>query len=87
MEKQTPLEIKTSRLLGYNLGIKFIRGAYMNEERRVAKTKGSESPIQETIEDTHRNYNTNLKLIIQNLGPKDKLFIGTHNVDSINFAK
>lgn len=45
MEKQVPLEIKVSRLVGYNLGIKFIRGAYMNEERRIAKEKGVESPI------------------------------------------
>ncbi len=34
--KKIPLEIQTSKKLGYNLGIKLIRGAYMNEERRVA---------------------------------------------------
>jgi hypothetical protein len=29
-------EVATSKILGYNLGIKLIRGAYMNEERELA---------------------------------------------------
>ena len=37
MERQVPLEIECAKKLGYNLGIKLIRGAYMNEERRLAK--------------------------------------------------
>jgi proline dehydrogenase len=37
VKKSIPLEIEASKKLGYNLGIKLIRGAYMNEERRVAK--------------------------------------------------
>ena len=39
----------------------------MNEERRVAQENGQESPNCDTIEDTHSNYNTNLKLILENL--------------------
>ena len=35
-----PMEIKCSKLYGYNLGIKLIRGAYMNEERELAKKHG-----------------------------------------------
>ena len=37
MERQVPLEIEAAKKLGFNLGIKLIRGAYMNEERRLAK--------------------------------------------------
>ena len=59
----------------------------MNEERRLAKEGGYESPIQETIEDTHRNYNTNLKLILANLGPQDRVFLGSHNLESVEIAK
>jgi proline dehydrogenase len=40
-----------------------IRGAYMIEERSLAKDGGYESPIQETIEDTHTCYNTNMRLL------------------------
>ena len=48
-----PMEIKCSKLYGYNLGIKLIRGAYMNEERELAQKHGYQSPIWETIEETH----------------------------------
>ena len=86
--KTIPLEIKASKKLQYNLGIKLIRGAYMNEERRVAKENGEESPILETIEDTHKNYNTNLKLILESLEkPKDTIFIGSHNQETVELAK
>lgn len=40
MIKVVPLELECAKKLGYNLGLKFIRGAYMNEERRIAKAKG-----------------------------------------------
>jgi membrane-bound lytic murein transglycosylase MltF len=36
MVKVVPLEIEASERLGFNLGIKLIRGAYMNEERTLA---------------------------------------------------
>lgn len=36
MDKQVALEIEAAKTLGFNLGIKLIRGAYMNEERRLA---------------------------------------------------
>jgi hypothetical protein len=36
MLRQVPLEIEASKKLGFNLGVKLIRGAYMNEERNLA---------------------------------------------------
>jgi proline dehydrogenase len=53
MIRQVPLEIECSKKLGFNLGVKLIRGAYMNEERKLAKALGYESPVHETIEETH----------------------------------
>lgn len=35
--KTLPLEIQAAKLTGYNIGVKLIRGAYMNEERRIAQ--------------------------------------------------
>lgn len=84
---QVPLEIAASKTLGFNLGVKLIRGAYMNEERLVAKNLGLESPIHETIEDTHKCYNTNLQLLAEHLGPRDRLFVGSHNLESVEIAK
>jgi len=31
------MEIFTAKRLGYNLGLKFVRGAYMNEENSLAE--------------------------------------------------
>lgn len=65
MPKVIQQEVECSKVLGYNLGIKLIRGAYMNEERDLAKDK--ESPVWDTIEGTHASYNNCLKTIITNL--------------------
>ena len=43
--------------------------------------------MHETIEDTHNCYNTNLKLLAENLGHKDRLFVGSHNLESVDIAK
>ena len=60
----------------------------MNEERRIAKEEGIESPIWDSIEDTHKNYNTNLVLILNNLTkPKDTVFCGSHNQDSVDLIR
>ncbi len=87
MLKQVELEIIASKVLKFNLGVKLIRGAYMNEERKLAKEGNYESPVHETIEDTHNCYNKNLKLLAENLSHKDRLFVGSHNLESVDIAK
>lgn len=84
--KIMPLEVKASQTLGYNLGIKLIRGAYMNEERMIAQRNGTESPVFDQIEGTHMCYNTNMELIISQMKPTDTLFVASHNVDSVEKA-
>jgi len=59
----------------------------MNEERRLAKQGNYESPICETIEDTHNTYNNNLKLVLENLEVNDRMLIGSHNLESVEIAK
>ena len=73
--------------MGFNLGVKLIRGAYMNEERTLAAEQGVESPVHETLEDTHKCYNEAMVHIIDNLKENSMLFIASHNADSVNMAK
>jgi hypothetical protein len=40
MGKILKLEVAASKALGFNLGIKLIRGAYMVEERSLAEKHG-----------------------------------------------
>ena len=86
MAKVIPMEVKASQNYGFNLGIKLIRGAYMMEERAMAKEEGRESPVWDTIEDTHKCYNGNVTHIISNMKNEDKLAVGSHNLDSLKLA-
>jgi proline dehydrogenase len=60
MEQVIRNEVQTSKILGYNLGVKLIRGAYMSEERALALENNYESPVWETMEDTHKCYDSNV---------------------------
>ena len=70
---------------GFKLGMKIVRGAYMEKERERALEKGYPSPICENKKATDENFNNILTFILDNL--KDmSLFIGTHNEESSYLA-
>ncbi|WP_418638749.1 proline dehydrogenase family protein [Winogradskyella sp.] len=63
---------------GFKIGMKIVRGAYMEKERERAFDKGYDSPICENKKATDDNFDETLNYILQNL--KDiSVFIGTHN--------
>lgn len=80
-------EVACSKELGYNLGIKLIRGAYMNEERALAEKHGYESPVWDSIEETHQCYDECLTHVINNMEANSLLFIASHNASSVEKAK
>ena len=63
---------------GYYLGIKFVRGAYMEKERERAAEMGYEDPIQPSKEATDEAYDAALKFSVEH---RDRMIIfnGTHN--------
>ncbi|MBW1298713.1 proline dehydrogenase family protein [Aquimarina litoralis] len=70
-----------ARVYGFKIGMKIVRGAYMEKENDRAEEKGYPTPICESKEATDLNFNTTLTYILQNL--KDiSVFIGTHNEES-----
>lgn len=73
-----------SKAKGYKLGIKLVRGAYMEKERERAIAKGYESPIQPDKTASDNDYNEALKFCIEHL---DDISIcaGTHNEASSMF--
>jgi len=87
MDHVIPMEIFTSKILGYNLGLKLVRGAYMNEERNLAQQEGYESPVWDSIEDTHKCYNTNVELALTNMKATDMIFVASHNADTVSLVK
>lgn len=66
---------------GYRPGIKFVRGAYMEEERELAAKGGYEDPIYATKSETDASYDAGLSYVMEHIDYIN-LFNGTHNYDS-----
>ncbi|MFP4041929.1 MAG: proline dehydrogenase family protein, partial [Bacteroidales bacterium] len=77
-------ELKKATEGNYLLGMKFVRGAYMERERLRAKKYGYADPIHNTKEDTDKDYNAGLKFAIENI-EKIAIFNGTHNEKSSKY--
>jgi len=69
----------------FKLGMKIVRGAYMEKERDRAQEKHYESPICNSKELTDENFNNTLTFILNNLNDIS-LFVGTHNEASCYLA-
>ncbi|XP_054623195.1 hydroxyproline dehydrogenase isoform X1 [Dunckerocampus dactyliophorus] len=71
------------------LGVKLVRGAYMDKERKLAVKEGRPDPIQDCWEDTNDNYNglleMMLKVIAQDPG-NYRIIVATHNEESVRRA-
>ena len=65
----------------YYLGMKYVRGAYMEKERERARKMGYPSPIQPDKESTDRDYDAALKFSVEHID-KISIFNGTHNEKS-----
>jgi proline dehydrogenase len=68
---------------GYHIGMKVVRGAYMEKERERAEEKGYRSPICDTKQATDENYDAAINFIMEH--PKLALFAGTNNENSSYF--
>ncbi len=71
---------KRATMEGFHIGMKVVRGAYMEKERKRAKEKGYQSPICINKKATDENYNTAITYMTEH---KMGLFAGTHNEDSV----
>ena len=67
---------------GFHVGLKVVRGAYMEIERARAEEKGYPSPICATKAQTDATFNKSVSYMLQNLDQQLALFAGTHNEES-----
>jgi len=74
------LHIRLAKL-DVKIGIKLVRGAYMEKERLRAKSRSYKSPICENKLKTDENFNNCMKFILNNIN-RFNLFIGSHNEES-----
>ncbi len=66
---------------GYKIGLKLVRGAYMEKERERASKKGYISPICKDKPTTDDNYDSVLEYVMERLDTI-AIFAGTHNEKS-----
>ena len=70
---------------GFHVGVKLVRGAYMEKERARAAEYGYPSPICATKEVTDENFDKAVTFVLSNL-KRMSLYLGTHNEKSTTLA-
>ena len=65
----------------FNLGVKIVRGAYMEKERKRALEKNYTSPIQPNKESSDRDYNAAVTFCIDNI-KNIAVIVASHNEES-----
>ncbi|WP_432670061.1 proline dehydrogenase family protein [Flavobacterium sp. SM2513] len=66
---------------GFYIGMKVVRGAYMEKEHKRAEEKGYPTPICASKQATDDNYNAAVDYMLQHLN-RMSIFVGTHNEES-----
>lgn len=73
--------IDEAKSANFQIGIKLVRGAYLEKENQRAIERGYPSPLCPTKEATDENFNQGLYLILNHLDHCE-LFLGSHSEDS-----
>ncbi|THD67949.1 proline dehydrogenase [Robertkochia marina] len=63
------------------IGMKLVRGAYMEKENARAKEKGYPTPICASKKDTDDNFNAAVQYMMEHIDEME-IFLGTHNEES-----
>jgi proline dehydrogenase len=83
--------IERSETENWQFAAKIVRGAYMVLERQRAKDMNYPSPIHDSIEDTHDNYNEVVKIVTNRSSVKEgrskvNMLVASHNQRSVELA-
>ncbi|MEW7276962.1 proline dehydrogenase family protein [Aquimarina sp. 2201CG1-2-11] len=74
-----------AKVFGFKIGVKIVRGAYMEKENDRAREKGYPTPICKDKQHTDENFDTTMTYILNNI-EDISVFIGTHNEKSSYLA-
>ncbi|KAK1881885.1 Hydroxyproline dehydrogenase [Dissostichus eleginoides] len=71
---------------GFCLGVKLVRGAYMDKERKLAEKQCRPDPVHKCWEDTNDSYNGSLDVMLEDISKKPesyRIIVATHNEESL----
>lgn len=74
-----------AKIRNFRIGVKIVRGAYMEKENQRALEKGYPTPICANKAATDENFNATLRYIFEHIDTMSP-FLGTHNEDSCLLA-
>ncbi|MCK8520363.1 proline dehydrogenase family protein [Aquimarina sp. D1M17] len=74
-----------ARVYDFKIGVKIVRGAYMEKENERAEEKGYPTPICRDKAHTDQNFDNTMKYILEHINDIS-VFIGTHNEHSSYLA-
>ncbi|XP_078135762.1 hydroxyproline dehydrogenase [Sander vitreus] len=81
--------LRLSNNEGFCLGVKLVRGAYMDKERKLAEKEGRQDPVHQCWEDTNDSYNSLLDVMLEAISQKPecyRIIVATHNEESVRQA-
>jgi len=89
--KRLDADMERAQRRSYGFACKVVRGAYMELERAHAEKQGLPSPIHDSIEDTHANYNRCVRKVMKQVRPSfafgsAELMVASHNQASTEEA-
>lgn len=74
-------QVAAAQAKGYHVGVKLVRGAYMEKERERAAEKGCPDPIGANKAAVDADYNDALRFCVEHIG-RMAVLNGTHNEES-----
>uniref|UniRef100_A0A3B3ULM9 Proline dehydrogenase n=1 Tax=Poecilia latipinna TaxID=48699 RepID=A0A3B3ULM9_9TELE len=81
--------LNLSQAEGFCLGVKLVRGAYMDKERKLAEKECQVDPIHPSWEETNKSYNGCLDVMLEAIAQKPdryRIIVATHNEESVRRA-
>uniref|UniRef100_A0A3B3YXY7 Proline dehydrogenase n=1 Tax=Poecilia mexicana TaxID=48701 RepID=A0A3B3YXY7_9TELE len=81
--------LNLSQAEGFCLGVKLVRGAYMDKERKLAEKECQVDPIHPSWEETNKSYNGCLDVMLEAIAQKPdryRIIVATHNEESVRQA-
>lgn len=83
-------DLVQSEKCDYVFAAKLVRGAYMEQERRLAREQDYEDPINPDFQATSKMYHTCLDEVLKSIVKRPpgqvRIMVASHNEDTIRYA-